>query len=279
MSDKQAADLKVERYYKAYLQTQMENDEKSFNLVRDVTSDDGRGVWGTEANAIIDTRQLKALFYNENWVFIVVDLIAMKICTQPMFVYRKEMVGGKNNYVIAEDHPTQKKLDNPNKFQDYASFMYCLVADLITCGNSIVWKGVSNQQMFLFGPEEMQIDFNKMGEITTYNKVSGSSENLQITGKFAPDKIIHPKRPNPSSLFWGLSPFVPGRKSILFNRYSQEYLNSYYQKGALPGLALEINQDANEGLAIRLLRSFEQAFTGRTNQRRTLLLPKGVTSK
>jgi hypothetical protein len=84
------------------------------------------------------------------------------------------------------------------------------------------------------------------------------------------------RRPNPSSLLWGLSPFIPGRKSVLFNRYSQEYLNSFYQKGAIPGFALTMDKEANEKNAIRLLKSFETAYTGRRNMRRTLLLPKGV---
>jgi HK97 family phage portal protein len=89
-------------------------------------------------------------------------------------------------------------------------------------------------------------------------------------------EMVHVRRPNPSSPIWGLSPFVPGRRSVLFNRYSQDYLNSFYLKGATPQGILEMEQSANEQSVLRLLRSFELAHTGRRNQRRTMLLPKGV---
>jgi len=76
-----------------------------------------------------------------------------------------------------------------------------------------------------------------------------------------------------------MSPFIPGRRSVLFNRYSSEYLNNFYLKGATPGMALEMDKEANEKVALRLLRSFEGAYTGRRNQRRTMVLPKGVSAK
>jgi hypothetical protein len=66
---------------------------------------------------------------------------------------------------------------------------------------------------------------------------------------------------------------------VLFNRYSTEYLLNYYIKGAHPGMALEMSAEANEKNALRLLRSFEQAYTGRRNQRRPMVLPKGITAK
>jgi HK97 family phage portal protein len=277
MAEKRLSDRGIESLYRSYLDSQIE--EKSYDIIRDMAQADGGGVWGVEQQALVDTRVLKSLFFSENWVYIVTDLIGMKISNQGMYVYQEEVINGKKVYKQAENHPLQKRIDNPNPYQDYTAYMYCMVVDLILTGNAITWKGISGQQLFLFPSESVQIDFDQKSAIRSYNKVTGSTDDLRILGSYKPEDIIHVKRPNPSSLFWGLSPFIPGRKSVLFNRYSLEYLNNYYQKGALPGLALEMAQDANEGLAIRLLRSFEQAFTGRSNQRRTLLLPKGVTSK
>ena len=66
---------------------------------------------------------------------------------------------------------------------------------------------------------------------------------------------------------------------ILFNKYSSDYLNSFYLKQATPGMAITMDRTVNEELALRQLASFEMAHTGRRNQRRTLMLPKGTDAK
>jgi phage portal protein BeeE len=64
-----------------------------------------------------------------------------------------------------------------------------------------------------------------------------------------------------------------GQKKVSDLIYLRSAVESSESKiGFLPG-------EANEKNALRLLRSFEQAYTGRRNQRRPIVLPKGVNVK
>lgn len=257
-------------------------DAKDSSLSRDITNDVSDGRWMLEDRAVADTMTLKSLFFSEDWVYIVNDLIASKISNQYLRVMKQTIVDGKMRVEPAENHPLQEQIDNPNPLQDYHAWMYAIVVDTTLCGNSIVWRRKTERQMMTIPIEGVSLDFDRNGVLSRYLAYdSGIFDGTNVSRRileFAPDEVVHIRRPNPSSLLWGLSPFVPGQKSVLFNRYSQEYLNSFYLKGATPGLALTMSQDANEAVALRMLRSFEMAYTGRRNQRRTMILPKGVSA-
>lgn len=245
------------------------------------------GKWATDDTSFLDPIQLKNLFNSEEWVYIVCDLIAMKISSQPLRVMKQVMNDGVANVEPAEDHPLQATLERPNEYQDYHSWMYVHVVDLTLIGNGVQWKLKNQQenklQIFNVPVESVQIDFDQDGRIrryATYEIVDREGYPVQrLQWSFNPQDIIHVRRPNPSSMIWGLSPFIPGQRPLLFNRWSQEYLNNFYQKGATPGLALMQENTASTEQLGRMLKSFEGAYTGRRNQRRTLVLPKGVSVK
>lgn len=254
---------------------------KSFDIARDGEQDFAYGQWESEVKAFIDSVTLKGLFYSEDWVFICVDLLASAGGSVPLKVYSKEIVDGTESLKENKGHPIQKLLDNPNKYQDQASFKYNVMVEDCLMGNSIIWYNKVLNELTPIPTESVQITFDDdTGQIKSYDVYEANVMSGQVSHKakwsFKPEEIIHIKRPNPSSLLWGLSPFIPGRKSVLFNRYSQDYLNSYYIKGAVPGLALTVDKEASEQAALRLLKSFEMNYTGRRNQRRTMILPKGV---
>lgn len=282
-ADKSESGAKVLREYEALSAAQAISATKDLNLVRDMDPEYASGLWDPETRAFIDALTLKSLFFSEDWVFINVDLIALKIASQWLRVMKAETKDGKVSEVPAEDHPFNKVIEAPNKFQDYFAFMYVAAVDTVLEGNAVIWSGATHDKMMLIPAESVGIDFAPDGSIVRYVSAELSTLDGQMqkvgAAHFPAEEIAHIRRPNPSSLLWGLSPFVPARKSILFNRYSSEYLNNFYLKGATPGLALEMSDAANEQVALRLLRSFEQAYTGRRNQRRTLVLPKGVTAK
>lgn len=241
------------------------------------------GRWSTDDTAYLDPLSLKALFECEDWVYIVVDLIAMKISNQYLRVMRQDIKDGKPIIESAEDHPVQKILDQPNEFQDYHAWMYSAVVDLILIGNAIQWFRKDSKKIYNIPADSIHIDFDEVGRIKQYRSFETVDKEGMSTPVrqwvFAAKEIIHYRKPNPSSMIWGLSPFLPGQRAIIFNRYSTEYLNAFYQKGASPSVVLEMSEMANENQALRLLRSFEAAYTGRRNQRRPLVTPKGVTAK
>lgn len=248
------------------------------SLANDIISDNSQSQLAQDPRNAIDQLALKNLFFSEDWVFIVCDRIASKISSQWVRVMREELVDGKKMVSPAEGHSVQKLLENPNSDQDYHSWMYSLVVDDCLMGNSFIWRAKKENQLLLLPSEGTVVEQGADGGVKSY-RVYYTQEMARRVLKFDPTEVCHIRRPNPSSRIFGLSPFIPGRKSVLFNRFTSEYLNNFYLKGAQPGLLLEMVDVANEKNAIRLLRSFENAYTGRANQRKTMILPKGVSAQ
>jgi HK97 family phage portal protein len=257
--------------------------QKSFDLLQ--TGSANNGVWKNELNTNMDINTLKGLMFGEDWPFICCDRIASKIAAQPLMVMKKTLnARGQKVTEVVEDTAVQAMLEQPNDYQTYYQWMYSLVMDLMCTGNAVNWIAFTSRQIIHIPIENIQIDSETgvTGGIKCYRVVMGNTEDFPMVKSsvsIPPNQICHVRRPNPSSMIWGLSPFVAGRKSVLFNKHSTEYLNNYYVKGAQPSMILEIGNEANENNVLRLLRSFEAAHSGRSNQRRNMILPKGVTAK
>lgn len=246
--------------------------QKSYEFNRD-----GEGlsndIWSEEIKAFLDPQTLKSLYFTEDWVFIIVDLIANKISGQDMkIMITQTNEDGTQSKKSNDAHKLNKIIKTPNENQDYHAFMYQLATELMLSGNAVVWYQRLLNQMIVIPTEKVQLDFDSNGKLQNYIVETNEDKKIVVPKK----EIFHIKRGNPNSAVWGLSPFTPCRKSVLFNRYTTDYLNSFYLKQATPGMALEMDKTVNETQALRQLRTFELAYTGRRNQRRTLILPKGM---
>jgi HK97 family phage portal protein len=252
---------------------------KGYELA-DFQSDElNQGMWDAEIKAFMDTYTLKGLFYHEDWVYILVDMVADHVAMSPLLVHERKLVGKRQYVNTIGGHELNALFEEPNEFQEYYPWMYNYTVENCLMGNTIQWRSKRLDQMYILPTETVLLKFAGTGRIEAYqvNTANGfAAENIQDGMEFKPSEIWHQRRPNPSSLVWGLSPFIPNRKSVLFNRYTQDYLNSFYLKGATPGLVLKMEKNVSEDSAMRFLRSFEVAHTGRRNMRRTIMLPKGV---
>jgi len=252
---------------------------KDYDIVREMDHEyRSNGLWDSEIKAFMDASTLKSLFFHEDWVFIAVDLIANKVSKQIMRVVEVKEKNGKRIIEPADDHILNDLLEQPNEQQGYSEWMYNQTSELILMGNAMMWASKGSGQMILLPTENISMSFNNKQQLESYDVRNEQSLTKQALMRFKPKEIVHMKRANPASIWYGLSPFIPGRKSILFSRYSQDYLNGFYLRNALPGFSLQLDKHVNEDIALRMLRTFEQAYSGRKSQRRTLLIPKGVTA-
>ena len=239
-------------------------------------SSDGAGYWAERPSLGIDRYSLKALLYESDWVFIINNLVATKISNQHLVVMEKVIVEGETIFRPAHDHELQQLLDHPNPREAQNTLTYNWVIDLTLGGNGLVYHAPKTDTLHNLPFERIQPHFEgPNSELKSYLFEADPNVGEGIISFNVPD-ILHAMKPDPSNNWWGLSPFIPGRQAILFNKYSSEFLNSFYLKGATPQLALEMDADVNEKSALRMLRSFEKAYGGRENQRRPLVTPKGV---
>lgn len=239
------------------------------------SSGDG-GYYSDEFKTWADANQLKTLFYSEDWVFTTVDLIARELSGIPRYVYAKNIdENGNEKLTIADKHPVNQLINNPNKYNSASEYRYLEGVEHCLMGNIIIWHAKSINELHIIPTENVGLEFDANKNLGNYYYLDNETN---VKTKIFPNDIIHCKRPAPSSKYWGLSPFVPSRNSILFNKYSSEYLNAFYLKGATPTTILTLDRDASQEQINRLLKSFEIAYTGRKNMRRSMLLPKGVTA-
>lgn len=253
-----------------------------WSFAGDGASGVGTGLWSAELRAFADAQTIKSVYFTEDWLFITIDRGAQKISSLPLIVTKRTIRNGKPSSEQIERPAVRAIFENPNPYQDYTSWMYCVVSDLDVLGNAMTWFAPASRQLVHMPGELVRMEFDGRGQLREYQLYqNGFEDNPSLANiyRYDPRQIIHVRRPNPSSMMWGLSPIIPGTKSILFNRYSSEFLTNFYIKGAQPGLALEMGKEANEKTALRLLRSMEAAYTGRKNQRKNLIIPKGVTIK
>lgn len=256
------------------------DNEKSYSPL--IESDGSAGLWDPELKARMDLTALTNLFFSEDWPYIIIDKIASMIAALPLRIVKEITKGGEVVKEPVPSHPFQKRLDEPNDHESYYQWMYSIIADHCITGNAIIWDATFSRQLIKIPTQYVQLHFDQQDtRLAAYHVFQSSSEEAAILQRktvFPVEEIIHIRRPNPSSMYWGLSPLLPGKKSILFNRYSTEYLNNFYVKGAQPGVTFTIENHANEEMALRMLRSLELAHTGRANQRRNMILPRGVSA-
>lgn len=238
------------------------------------TDESGLGWMNGSASA----RTLKAIYQTEDWIYILVDRIAAKLAQIPWQVFQQTTNNGEEVLKPALGHPAQKILDNPNPLQSDYGFKYASITDLCVTGNNLIYMSRSQRWLVQVPTEIINLDIAGSGDLRGYDIVGIDPQNFPVgmRTKIKPQDMIHVKRPNSSSVYWGLSPLIPGANSALFNKYSSEYLLNFYRKGAQPGIVLEMGDESNEVQAKKLLASLETAYTGRANQRRGLILPKGV---
>ena len=239
-------------------------------------SDSGGGA--SDLSTMVSPRLLKSIYQSEDWIYILVDKIASKLAQIPWQVQRQSVQNGEEILSPAFGHPVQKMMDEPNPLQTSYGFKYALITDHCVTGNALIYVSTVNRWLVQVPTEIIQMDIDGRGDHRGYFivGVDPTSFPVGMKMKLKASDVIHVKRPNASSVYWGMSPLIPGANPALFNKYSNEYLLNFYRKGAQPGLILEMMEETNEVQAKKLLQSLETAYTGRSNQRRGMVLPKGV---
>ena len=242
--------------------------------------------WRKATDDYIDLTSLEGLFVNNHWVYTIDDGISTDVSSLQLLVVKEEYSDdGDLIYEKVINHPLMQLLQQPNSFQGYHTWMYNVTQQYIHMGNSINWYAEQSKELYVIPASNINIDRVNNDDALSmenlrYSLVSTSIDQDYLTTvkirELPVSDLIHLRRPNPLNLIWGLSPWLPGRAPVLFNRNSDDYLNSFYTKGATPTLKIELENNVNHQQAVRQLRSFENAYTGKSNYRRPLVLPKGM---
>lgn len=230
--------------------------------------DDSGNYFGEEFNIRATAGRIKAAYSKEPWMKATGDLLARTMAMVPFKVV--DAVTNEDQ----TDHPLNQKLKACNRFQGVRTLNWCGYIDLVLGGN-----------YFLVFDEFFQTAMQVPVELVTLQLDPATRQiinlmiwdnKLGVYAKTVPYKqCVHMKLPNPYSMFYGLSWFIAASRPIILDRTKQEFEMAFYLRGATNTGVIETTEDINKTRMERLMRTYEQVYTGKRNWWRTIFLPKG----
>jgi hypothetical protein len=236
------------------------------------------GHFGTEFNLSTTVGVMKGLYVQEPWVYATAELIAKTMSTVP---YR---VRNKITKEIDTTHPMNKILVAGSQITDYKTTDWAGYADLTLGGNYFRILSEDYKYFYHVPVEYTEIVLNerfKAGDMTAPPfagiRINGAVGTMGMKPRFIDWKyVIHHKLPNPYNPFFGLSMYAAAARPIILDRHKNEFELAFYLRGATHAGVIETTEDLPKKRLDRLMRSFEQSYTGRRNWWRTLWLPKNA---
>jgi len=241
------------------------------------------GHFGQEFELRATVGRLKSLYIKEPWCFATAALIAKKLITVPF------RVQDPLTEEFIDNHPLEKVLNAGNSMQDSKSMDWAGYVDLVMGGNYFRVMDERYQVPYHLPVEYVGLDMRDLKTLEDKKKFQevGPIESLQIQQNFMHgfglyeskipyEQVIHHKFPNPFNPFYGLSLYTAASRPILLDRHKNEFEMAFYLRGATNAGVIETTEDMTKTRMERLMKTFEQAFTGKRNWWRTLFLPKGA---
>lgn len=233
-------------------------------------SDSQGGYYGSEFDIRSTAGRIKGLYSREPWIYTTAFRIAIRLAAVPMRVYNK---AGK----LVEDHPLNKLLSGGSPRLSPLFLRMFQSLDMSLAGNYWIILEENMKGIAGIAPAEL-VSFKYSRDLTTVEGIEVYASGMVGTKKafFPIEQVIHSMFPNPSDQFYGLSPFVAAARPVLLERYGKEFNMAFYLRGATQCGVIETTEDLSKSRFNRLMRTFENAFTGKANWWRTLFLPKGA---
>jgi len=234
--------------------------------------------FGSEFDIRATVARLKALYVREPWVYATASLIARTLGTVPFLVTNKKTGD------VLENHELNKIINGGNYLQDQQSRDMSGYLDLVLTGNYFMITDEAYKMGIHIPVESANLKPRPFDSVSQREEVikNGPIEAIEINGQgtsasIVPfEQVIHFKLANPFNPLYGLSMFTAAARPILLDRYKNEFEMAFYLRGATNSGVIETDQDISKTRMERLMRTFEQAFTGKRNWWRTLFLPKGA---
>lgn len=232
-------------------------------------ADDTGNYFGSEFNIRATAGRIKSSYTKEPWMYATANLIAKSLSLVPMVV--QDAITGEP----LENHPLNAKIKAGNRFQDGDTLAWCGQLDLVLGGNFFrVYDEFFNESMqvpvelcsLVFDPNSRRVTSLKIWD----NKLGTYLREVPY------NQVVHFKLPNPFNPFYGMSLYIAASRPMVMDRAMQEFQMAFYLRGATNTGVIETTEDINRKRMQRLMRTFEQVYTGKRNWWRTIFLPKGA---
>jgi len=201
-----------------------------------------------------------------------VNVIAKTMASLPLHVY--ERVG--NGKTRASTHPLYELLHSkPNSWQTSFEFRSQMQWNLCLRGNAyalISWAGRDRvQELLPLHPDRMTVtQRDDLSLVYEYQRPNGT--RIQ----FEAEEILHIRGMSSDGIV-GRSVLEDARDVLGVAQATQEYAGRLFKNDATPGVVIKSPKPLGKEAANRLRESWNQAFSGAGNARRTAVLEDGLT--
>lgn len=219
-----------------------------------------------------------------DWVY---DCVGLYADPTSAATYRLEEVDGSTLVrAKSSDTPPEYKLgpqalykllDEPNPFMLYDELVSLLVIDLLLVGNAYWYKWRNNEagqplSLFRLAPSHVEIIPGPYGPKSYKYKPPGSRKPLKI----APDEMIHFRRPNPHSAYYGMGVIQGAGRSMDLELAITDTQASYFENKADPSLIIETDRRLPRDVKNKLSAQLRSRVAGSNRSGEMLLLEAGL---
>lgn len=168
-----------------------------------------------------------------------------------------------------------KLLDKPNPFMLYDELMALLVIDLLLVGNAYWFKwnwGTPAAALYRLAPSATKIKPGQYGPKKYIYQPKGVRKPLEID----PEKILHFRRPNPHSEFYGMGVIQGGGRAMDLDMALTDTMAAYYENKADPSLIVQSERRVPRDVFNKLRAQLRARTAGPSNAGELLVLEAGL---
>ncbi len=220
-----------------------------------------------------------------DWVFDCVNLYADSVATADWSLRKPDgtplvRVKSKGTPPDHEVGPADlySLLDKPNPFQLYEEVIALLVIDLLLVGNAYWLKWRTGETtgkplaLYRLAPSHVKIVPDDFGPKRYEYQPPGAKDKLLIS----PADIIHYRRPNPHSAYYGMGVIQGGGRAMDLELAITDTMASYYENKADPSLIVQAERRVPRDIFHKIRAQLLGRASGSKNAGKLLLLENGL---
>ncbi len=218
-----------------------------------------------------------------DWIMDCVDLFADTTSSAPF----RLMKDGKQYWMPEdEDRPEGAPLIEqqladlltmPNPYMDYIELMQLLVIDLLLVGNAYWYKYRMSEEgkplaLYRLSPLDVKVVPGPYGIDSYTYQPSGVKRKLKID----PKEMVHFKRPNPHSPYYGLGVIKGGGRPLDLELAITDATAHYYENRADPSMIVQSERRVPRDVFRKLTQQLRARASGTRNAGELLVLESGL---
>lgn len=168
-------------------------------------------------------------------------------------------------------------LDKPNPFFLYDELISLLVIDLLLVGNGYWYKWRNNERgrplaLYRLAPSHVKIKPGPYGPVQYEYQPPGAKQKLKIN----PDDIIHFRRPNPHSPYYGMGVIQGAGRAMDLELAITDTMASYFENRADPSLIVQSERRIPIDVMKKLNAQMRGRLSGSRRAGELLVLQNGL---